>query len=109
MTHKKVPQATAETSTFVGKDKKKKTDSKFTCLIDSNVGLTGTLTGPTGVQTGLTGASGVPGNSSKNKTKPSFKKSWPCTTEKGLLRRRRSSPMKQRKPELLRTTPKPPR
>ena len=95
MTHKKVPQATAETSTFVGKDKKKKTDSKSTGLTNSKVSLTDTPTGLTGV---LTGAFGVPGNSSKNKTKPSFKKSWPCTREKGLLRRRRSSQMKQRKP-----------
>ena len=51
MTQKKVPQATTETSMFVGKDKKKKTDSKLTSLTNSNVSLTDTPTGLTGVLT----------------------------------------------------------
>jgi len=49
LTQKKVPQATTETSMFVGKDKKKKTDSKLTSLTNSNVSLTDTPTDLTGV------------------------------------------------------------
>ena len=49
-----------------GQDKKKKADNKWT-------GLTGHSGGLTGRGTGLTGAPSKSGNSSKIKTRPSFK------------------------------------
>ena len=58
----KTPQGA---KTLGGQDKKKKADSKSTGLTDHSSGLTGS--------TGLTGAPSKSGNSSKIKTRPSFK------------------------------------
>ena len=56
-----------------GQDKKKKADNKSTGLTGHNSGLSGP-TGLSGLRTGLTGAPNKSGNSSKIKTKLSFKK-----------------------------------
>ena len=55
-----------------GQDKKKKTGNKSTGLTGHSGGLTGS-TGLTGHRTGLTGAPSKSGNSSKIKTRSSFK------------------------------------
>ena len=62
----KTPRVATETSTLGGEDKEKGADSEST-------GLTGSKGGPTGSRTGLTGAPSKSGNSSKIKTRPSFK------------------------------------
>ena len=55
-----------------GQNKKKKADGKSTGLTSHSGGMTGS-TGLTGLRTGLTGAPSISENSSKSKTRPSFK------------------------------------
>ena len=62
---KKVPEDSLKNSVLGGQDKKKKADNKSTGLTGHSGGLTGS--------TGLTGAPNKSGNSSKIKTRPSFK------------------------------------
>jgi len=65
----KTPRVATEASTLGGQDKEKGADSGSTSLTGSKGGLTG----PTGSRTGLTGTPSKSGNSSKIKTRPSFK------------------------------------
>jgi len=70
----------AATSTLSGQDKKKKADNKLTSLTGSNGGLPGP-SGLTGAKAGLTSVPSKSGDSSKNKTRSSFKE---LCSENGL-------------------------
>ena len=71
---KKLTQKTPQgAKTLGGQDKKKKADSKSTGLTGHSGGLTGSI-GLTGFKIGLTNAASKSGESSKNKTRSSFKK-----------------------------------
>jgi hypothetical protein len=75
-----------------GQDKNKKTDSKSTGLTDSNVGLTGAPTGLTGTQISLTDVSPEPGDSSKSKTRPSFKELLAKYQREGATQKKKNQP-----------------
>ena len=76
-----------------GQDKKKKADNKSTGLTGHNGCLTGSI-GLTGRGTGLTGAPNKSGNSSKIKTKPSFKKLLAKYEKEGSAQRQKGRPSK---------------
>jgi len=89
---KKLTQKTPQgAETLGGQDKKKKADNKSTGLTVHSGGLTGS-TGLTGRGTGLTGASSESGNSSKIKTRPSFKELFAKYEKKGGAQRQKGRP-----------------
>ena len=74
-----------------GQDKKKKADNKSTGLTGHSGGLTGS-TGLTSHRTGLTGTSSESGNSSKIKTRPSFKELLAKYEKEGSAQRQKGPP-----------------
>ena len=82
----KTPRVTTEASTLGGQDKEREADNKSTGLTGHSGGLNGS-TGLAGCETGLTGTPSKFGNSSKCKTRPSFKELL-AKYEKGELLRR---------------------
>ena len=90
-----------------GQDKKKKADNKSTGLtghsggLTSSTGLTGHGTGLTGHGTGLTGAPSKSGNSSKIKTRPSFKELLAKYKKEGSAQRQKGQPSKIKDTESL--------
>ena len=86
----KIPRVAAKDSMLGGQDKKKGADSKSTGLTGSKDGRTG----PTGSRTGLTGAPSKSGNSSKIKTRPSFKELLAKYEMKGSFQRQKGRPSK---------------
>ena len=89
----KTPRVATEASTLGGQDKEKGANSESTGLTGSKCGLTG----PTGSRTGLTGTPSKSGNSSKNKTRPSFKELLAKYEKEGTAQKRRSSKVKDMK------------
>ena len=73
-----------DAKTLGGQDKKKKTDNKSTGLTGHSGGLTGS--------TGLTGAPSKSGNSSKIKTRPSFKELLAKYEKEGSAQRHKGPP-----------------
>ena len=87
----KTPRVATEASTLGGQDKEKGADSESTGLTGSKGGLTGP-TGLTGYRTGLTGAPSKSGNSSKIKTRPSFKELLAKYEKEGSAQRQKGRP-----------------
>ena len=86
----KTPRVATEASTLGGQDKEKGADSESTGLTGSKGGLTG----PTGSRTGLTGMPSKSRNSSKSKTRPSFKELLAKYEMKGSFQRQKGRPSK---------------
>jgi hypothetical protein len=78
----KTPQAA---KTPGGQDKKQKANSKSTSL----TGYNGGLTGSTGHRTGLTSMLSKSGNSTRSKTKPSFKELLAKYEKEGIAQRQK--------------------
>ena len=89
--HNKTPWVATEASTLGGQDKEKGADSESTGLTGSKGGLTGP-TGLTGSRIDLTGAPSKSGNSSKIKTRPSFKELLAKYEKGGSAKRQKGPP-----------------
>jgi hypothetical protein len=90
----KIPRVVAKASTLGGQDKEKGADSKSTGLTGADSGLIGL----TGTKTGLTDAPSKSGNSSRSKTRPSFKELLGKYEKEGITQMGRSSKVKDMKP-----------
>jgi len=86
----KTPRVATEASTLMGQDKEREADNKSTGL----TGHSGGLTGSTGRGTGLTGTPSKSGNSSKSKTRPSFKELLAKYEKEGSAQRQKGPPSK---------------
>ena len=95
----KTPRVATEASTLGGQDKEREADNKSTGPTGHSGGLTGS-TGHSGGLTGSTGLTGTPsksGNSSKSKTRSSFKELLAKYEKEGTAQKRRSSKVKDMK------------